>query len=232
MRWLSKIIKFSSWNIRFSTETEQEIDKVAEQLSQYYLDLRKDRKIYTIKALNLYTSQKETIYIIVLSESVNKKAIAVYNPAIVADGTTCNVYPYNLPPKIKNKSKIYDAFKNALQHEMAHAFDPKLRMPGNMPQNDFEYYSSPVEFDGYSKQIIENLRMQLPKDPYLYNDIIKWIKYPININNLPNVLNNYYEIFLSWMQSDNQNKTKYIRTFKHRLYNEIFSGDENNDRTQ
>ena len=89
------------------------------------------------------------------------------------------------------------------------------------PLELFKYYSSSVEFDAYSKQITEHVKCHINNNPKSKQTIVDWLKSPLSY--LPPELIVYDNAFINWNKADKINHTKYIRTFKVRLYNELFN---------
>jgi hypothetical protein len=213
MNWFSKIYKNSSWNIRFSEEIESDIEQIIDVITKYYFKKTPGKEAFNWEFVNPYTNSKDSVLIAILPKSKNKEQIALYDLL----NNIINIYPFNLKTDIKDENIIKNAFKNALQHEVAHKIDPKIKT-FKTPKNKYEYYTSRIEFDGYSKQIIEDLKSQIKINPAILTQIINWLRMPSE-NILP--IKPYEEILSYWAQHDKNNNSKYIKTLKTRIYNEL-----------
>lgn len=233
MSWLQNIIKLSSWNIKFTDDIYGGIDGIAKNAADYYVNNIKmdDAEAYSIT--NPYTNAIIELKVVFFSHNSTIKNLstgklqqgvsAVYNPA----NNTLSLFPYNDNILTSNTdyNMIYKRLKYSIQHEIAHALDPKIYMdrketvPGS-----FEYYASPTEFDAYSKQIIEEV-----KDSDIYNNtdninrLLRWVRSSELSINVPCILSKYIIILEHWQESDRTKNTNYIRKFKIRIYNEMFS---------
>lgn len=85
----------------------------------------------------------------------------------------------------------------------------------------FEHYSSPIEFDAYSKGITENIKYHIQHNPNSRQTTIEWLKSCLCY--LTPELMAYENAFKNWQQSDQINKTDYIRRLKIRFYNELYN---------
>lgn len=221
MSWLKK----ASWNIRFNEEIKKEIDEFSEWVTNYYMSNTDVKDVVGLSIKNPYNNNKEFRFKSVISpEHGNWRTGAAYDATI----DILFVYPYNIFSKgNKDRIEVFNAIKSYIQHEFVHVIDPKMRMKQFVPdRNDSleKYYNNPIEFDAYSKQIIENLKLQLESKPDLIYEIESWIR-KSSIIPIPDFVN-FQTAITYWNDNDSKNKTQYIRRFKSRIFNEIISNRE------
>ena len=219
MNWFKKI---SSFNIRFNDEIEQDIKEITKYVLNYYLE--ENTELFVMNPWvfsDPYQNTQRKVNIVVFPTKQGNQ-IAYYN----GDSQTISIFPHNLQTDVKNKNLLFNAFEYAIKHEVAHAIDPKLRIEKPIEGEGYEYYSSPAEFDAYSKQITEHLKQYIKENPENKNTIEKWLRN--DTLSADNPLTIYSEILQFWAQSDYENKTNYIRKLKQRIYNEVIKEEENN----
>lgn len=217
MSWLYKINKYSSWNIRFSKEIENDIEQISDIITEYYLKKTQEKEAFNWEFTNNYTNNKDSVLVAILPHSKNQEQIALYDPA----NNIINIYPFNLKTQVIDKTLIKNVLKNALQHEFTHKIDPKIKNYKE-PKNQYEYYTSRLEFDGYAKQIIEDLKNQVKLNPLISTEVLNWLRTP---GKIPTPLKPYEEILSYWNQHDKTSNFEYIKTLKKRIYNELY-GDK------
>lgn len=231
LRIISKEI-VSSHNIRFTGDTDKDVDGITELIVNFYLNKEQDDAFYTLHIENPYSNLSMEIQLSIYSFESTKKKIdskettkntfAIYDPYHkLLKQKVLSIFPYNIAPS-KDRDWLFNTFKTYIQHEIAHAIDPKIEMSRNSFEGGTqEYYSSPVEFDGYSKQITEYLRSQINQNPFIRKTIIKWLR---DSHLIPeNPLYDFSKAINAWTQSDIENDTGLINRFKHRLYNDLYN---------
>ena len=214
MNWLQKI---SSFNIRFTDEIEQDIQEITKTVLNYYLNKNKEPLVMW-RPFDPYLKQQRAIKIAILPTSKSKDQIARYN----SEKQEIYIFPYNLLLETSeiNDKNLFSAFYQGVVHEVAHALDPKFKLNSKHPikdTNQYEYYSSPIEFDGYSKQIAEYLKKEIDKNEDTKPIVEDWLRNDILKPDNPLIA--YDQSLMYWAQSDQENKTDYIRRFKLRIYN-------------
>jgi len=219
MNWYKKA---TSWNIR---TTENFIDKCCDIADEAYkfVGQKFAPAVYNkITFFNLYTNQEEYFDIIIQDDK--REAIANYN----VEKKIMTIYPNSLNDvDMTNETKGIEAIEKAAIHEFTHAIDPKFKQQKfiekqkNLGQQfGFDYYNFPTEFDAYSKQITEDIKGFISADYDNNFDIVyNWVM--TTDHNIPEFLIDYNKIILAWRQYDNLYRSRYIRKFKQRLYNEI-----------
>ena len=176
--------------------------------------------------------------------------IAAYN----AKNQTVIVYPYSIYDTLslgkipENKIRnILELIKVALYHEFAHSVDPKtgianFNIASNKDSDDPEkedspeeqkrkllrYYRSEVEFDAYSKEMIEKIRMEFNKRKYLktpeernarlkslVEGVETWLYNPLDNSKLLQDNDGYYNAIVSGWQKI---KPSFYRRLKERVF--------------
>lgn len=205
-------LKQATWNIRFTPEIEQEIHEIAKATTNFYFANQQTPEIASILNItNPHTKQTYSVNVVILPKSEHQ-AIAYYEPV----AKCLNIIPYNLPRTNNNKIQIFNAFKNVIQHEVAHVLDPKIYRygPAKGEMGTPEYFNDPTEFDAYSKQIAEDIKMQIKNNPRVKPEIMQWLR--SQNTSTPMFLKVYEQILSAWSA-----KPELMRRFKLRLYNEI-----------
>ena len=211
MNWLKKI---SSFNLRFTNEIEQDIPEIAKTVLTYYLNNNQEPLAAgVLKVTDPYKNIQRQINVVILPSSKTNDQIAHYD----AKEELISIFPYNLQLKIINKNMLLNAFEDIIKHEIAHAIDPKLSLKSKKETNIYEYYS-PIEFDGYSKQITEQIKREIKNNINIKPIVKEWLR--TDILQQGNPILNYIKILMAWDQSDQENNTDYIRRLKLRIYNE------------
>jgi hypothetical protein len=216
----------ASHNLKFSLHNDKEINRITNKIVSYYIKQKKEQESYYTYIKFDYSDKKkkiEPIRYIIVPDKTEDGRIGAYYPL----DQVLVFYPNNITISTDNKRALFNIFKPTVQHEISHIVDPKSNFidPDAKPREltPLEYYSSPMEFDAYSKQIIERLRSQITIDPSVKNMVLKWLK---DSSAYCGYLIPYSEVFENWIESDSINKTDYMRRFKNRIYNELFAGEE------
>ena len=216
MNWFKKI---SSFNLRFTDEIEQDIKEVAKTVLNYYLSKNQEPLAAGVfKFTDPYQNIQRQINIVVLPSSQTSDQIAHYD----SKEKTISIFPYNLQAEITNENMLLNAFEDAIKHEAAHVIDPKFRLKPKKKTNIYEYYS-PIEFDGYSKQITEQIKREIKNNSNIKPTVEEWLR--TDTLQQGNPILNYIEVLTAWDQSDQENNTDYIRRLKLRIYNEALQED-------
>jgi hypothetical protein len=230
MSWLSRVFKVSSITLRFSEEIKEDIKNIVDAVLNYYLV--KSQYVSSFdpwKFKDPYSGQNREINIKILPESPTSNQIAQYIPLV----STIEIFPHNLKTSVTDESLLFSAFYNAISHEVAHCIDPKLspllvnkNLKKTKEKSESDNYVNPVEFDGYSKQIIEDLKQQVDYNPSVLRSIMNWLR--TNFLELYSPINMYSSVLKYWTESDKIKKTDYIRKLKQRIYNEVIQGTNEN----
>ena len=219
LRIISKEI-VSSHNIRFSEDLNQDIEYITGVVTDFYINKKNHPDIVPFKIQNDYSGQIESVKVVINPQITSDGVISVYNTF----NNTMSIFPNNvdkLYPDDKNRISLFNIFKKTIQHEFVHAIDPKMRRkrPKVIPGSS-QYYSSPVEYDAYSKQIIEELRVKMSTNPSIIRTLKNWLR----SSNAPlGPISTHSYVLKYWQESDKLNNTDRIRRFKHRVYNELIT---------
>lgn len=222
MSWLKK----STWNVVVPKSLEKEIGEIASFVAKYYLESNNSPEADKMDVFNPYLNSSEEISVVILPFSkTSPNKIAEYDHKT----KQLIIYPHNLKTKEKNVTKLTASFYEIIKHELAHVFDPKFYQGRNalrkLDENTLEYYNSPTEFDAYCLQMSTHIKNNI-NDKNIYNNVVEWLK--SDVTWIPDILEPFMHILRSWMIYDeNAKKTKYhqrgyVKTFKLRLYNELF----------
>lgn len=216
MNWYVKIL-FASHNMRFSKETETDIDEI----TNFIVDYRSKNKtnndiIGPLTMENPYTETKLEIDIYVLPLNNAKPNVAAeYDP----NNNRLWIYVYNVKTNEKDQYKLFNIYRPFISHELVHAIDPKFAEDVYVrPKDNDDPLLLPTEFDGYSKQISEILKKSIT--PQNEEQIKNWIRTQ-NLDALPTELSSFKNLLFLWKEES----PIYIRRLFTRLYNECF-GDK------
>ncbi len=218
MNWYKNIIIFSSHNIKFPENLDDDINKIVEEAVNYYYSNEEKPKITdNIDIIDPYTKEEDKIIFIIQPFTIDFiNTIATFNP----QNRVVSIFPYHHNLENFNEQILFQHYKEKIYHEIAHFTDPKFKIKDFWKnRNKINYLLREEEFDAYSKE------MEIVVKSNLNNNNIEEFKQWLRdggINFLPVYLNFYREMILYWYE----NKPEYIKMLKQRLYN-VMKGYKN-----
>jgi hypothetical protein len=218
MNWY-KYIKFSSNNLKFPQNIEEQIDRISNECVKYYFS-KEDKPIIeeSFNFINPYSQEKDNIPVIIhpLTNEF-KNTTALFNP----QKRSLSIFPYHHNLQNVNKNSLLNYIKQYIYHELSHAIDPKFLIKDWWRnRKNVDYLLREEEFDAYSKQIEYIIQNNINEKNI--ENLKTWLR-TNDTNLIPNYLNNYKEIIQYWQG----NKPIYIKKLKQRIYNS-FIGRPNN----
>ncbi len=218
MNWYKNIIKFSSHNIKFPENLDNDINEIVEEAINYYYSNEEKPKITdNIDIIDPYTKEEDKIIFVIQPFTVDFiNTIASFNP----QNRIVSIFPYHHNLENFNEQILFQHYKEKIYHEIAHFIDPKFKIKDFWKdRNKINYLLREEEFDAYSKEIEFVVKSNLNDNNI--EEFKQWLR-DGNISFLPIYLNFYREMISYWYK----NKPEYIKILKQRLYN-VMKGHKN-----
>ena len=220
MSWLTKIknwLKISSVTLRFTPEIENYINEAAKIVTAYYL--KRETESLGLNEwifFDPYRKIKRKINLVIRPEKEDKSS------GYSKEKQTIYIFPYYIQEQVSDSKFLFNYFHKAIEHEFSHVLNPNPQQEQSSPADPYIYYSSPAEFDAYSKEMVTELRNYIKDNPQARLIIEDWLRsdniLSIDVNT---PLFEYSEALYYWTESDSKKNTNYIRKLKQRIYNEV-----------
>jgi hypothetical protein len=207
--------KLATNNINFTLEMEAQISEIANFVTGYYLNNRKDVQYEDMIFYDFYLKKRRQMRVIInpFKEKELEDSRGAYNTQTLSHIT---IFPYNINIQTSNKIELFNYFKNEISHEFIHALDLRYSNIPNYRNTTLntEYDLRPEEFESYSKEIEITIQNNLNKTNY--ESLINWLNGDI-IKNIPPYLYYYEDKITKW----NNFKPELIKKLRIRLYNKF-----------
>lgn len=223
MNWYNKIL-IASRNIRFSEETENDINEITNFIVDYRIKNEQTKEVVgPLTMENPYTKEELKINIGILPTNSLKPGVGAeydHNTSILW------VYVYHIKSKDENRDTLFPLYRTFISHELVHAIDPHFSQGIYIkPDKKDNNFLTDIEFNGYAKQIVEIVNRKL-LDANKINEIKDWLRTQ-SIDDLPEDLFSFGGLLSLWKRE----KPDYIKRLFSRLYNDCirskqYVGDE------